>query len=43
LGPNGVEEIKSFGVLSPYEQIALDKLVPDLIAQAKKGVDFVNQ
>lgn len=41
LGPNGVEEVLSFGKLSAFEQKGLDAMLPDLIAQAKKGVDFV--
>lgn len=41
LGPNGVEEILPFGTISDFEQKALDAMIPDLIAQAKKGVDFV--
>jgi malate dehydrogenase len=40
LGPNGVEEILPFGKLTEYEQKGLDAMIPDLIAQAKKGVDF---
>jgi hypothetical protein len=36
-----VEEIHSFGSLSEYEQVGLDKMIPDLVAQAKKGYDFV--
>jgi malate/lactate dehydrogenase len=41
LGPNGVEEVLHFGKLSAFEQQGLDSMLPDLIAQAKKGVDFV--
>jgi len=41
LGPNGVEEILPFGKLTEFEQKALDAMIPDLISQAKKGVDFV--
>lgn len=41
LGPNGAEEVRSFGPLSAYEQKALDAMLPDLISQAKKGVEFV--
>ena len=41
LGPNGVEEILSFGELSASEQATLDAMIPDLLAQAKKGKDFV--
>ena len=41
LGPNGVEEVRHFGKLSAFEQKGLDAMLPDLIAQAKKGVEFV--
>jgi len=41
LGPNGVEEVLHYGTLSKAEQATLDAMVPDLVAQAKKGVDFV--
>lgn len=41
LGPNGVEEVLHFGKISAYEQGVLDAMVPDLVAQAKKGIDFV--
>lgn len=43
LGPNGVEEVLPFGKLSAAEQKTMDEMLPDLIAQAKKGVDFVAQ
>jgi malate dehydrogenase len=42
LGPNGVEEVLPFGALSAAEQKTLDEMIPDLIAQAKKGVEFVH-
>jgi len=35
-----VEEVLPFGVLSAFEKSALDAMLPDLIAQAKKGVEF---
>lgn len=41
LGPNGVEEVLSFGKLSAFEQKGLDAMLPDLISQAKKGIEFV--
>ena len=41
LGPNGVEEVISFGALSAAEQATLDNMIPDLITQANKGVDYV--
>ena len=37
----GVEKIHELGPMSPMEKEALDKAVPDLVAQAKKGVEFV--
>eukprot|EP01039_Chlorochromonas_danica_P007285 gene7286-8062_t len=40
LGPNGVEEVLPFGKLSAFEQKGLDSMLPDLVAQAKKGVEF---
>lgn len=43
LGPRGVEEVLPFGKLSAFEQDGLDKLVPDLIVQAKKGVEFAKK
>lgn len=41
-GPNGVEEIMGYGEISAYEQVWLDKLLPDLKKQIQKGADFVN-
>lgn len=41
LGPNGVEEVLHYGSLSAAEQKTLDAMIPDLVNQAKKGVDFV--
>jgi malate dehydrogenase len=41
LGPSGVEEVLPFGTLSEHEQKLLDAAVPDLVKQAKKGIDFV--
>lgn len=43
LGPNGIEEILSFGELSSFEKEGLDAMIPDLVAQAAKGVAFVNK
>jgi malate dehydrogenase len=43
LGPNGAEEVLSFGSLSAFEQKNMDAMLPDLIAQAKKGVEFVSK
>jgi malate dehydrogenase len=41
-GPNGVEEVLPFGELTPYEQSWLDKMLPELKSQIKKGEDFAN-
>jgi len=43
LGPNGVKEIHGLGPLSDYEKEALEKLLPELIASIKKGIEFVKQ
>jgi len=43
LGPNGAEEIHNFGTLSAFEQKGLDAMLPDLIAQAEKGIAFVKK
>ncbi len=40
LGKNGVEKIHPIGAISAYEQGWLDKMVPDLKNQIKKGADF---
>jgi len=42
LGKNGVEAIHGYGTLSAFEQDVLDKAVPDLIAQAEKGIKFAS-
>ena len=41
-GPEGVKEVLGFGELSPYEKGWLDKMMPELKAQIKKGIDFAN-
>lgn len=43
LGPNGVEEVLPFGPLSAFETSSLEKLVPDLIVQANKGISFASK
>lgn len=43
LGPEGAEVVVPFGQLSPFEKESLDKLVPDLVAQAQKGIDFAKK
>jgi len=40
LGPNGVEEVLPFGKISEFEQKGLDAMMPDLLAQIKKGFAF---
>jgi malate dehydrogenase len=40
LNRDGINQIHSFGTLSPYEQAILDKNLPTLISQAQKGVEF---
>ena len=32
-----------FGTISAFEQATLDAMIPDLVAQAKKGVEYVNK
>lgn len=41
LGPDGVQEVHSFGELSAFEKDNFDSMLPDLIAQAEKGEAFV--
>ena len=43
LGPNGVEEVLPFGTLSKAEQTVFDAMLPDLMAQAKKGFDYATK
>jgi len=43
LGPNGAEVVIPFTNLSEFEKAGVEKLVPDLVAQAKKGIDFANK
>lgn len=43
LGPNGAEEVLPFGELSDFEKEGLEKMMPDLVAQAQKGLDFVKK
>ena len=37
----GVEKIHGLGDLSEYEKAALKAMLPELISQIEKGVDFV--
>jgi len=41
LGKDGVDEVLHYGKLSAFEQAGLEAMLPDLISQAKKGVEFV--
>ena len=41
-GPSGVTEVMGFGELSAYEKGWFDKMMPELKAQIKKGIDFAN-
>uniref|UniRef100_A0A7S3NK97 Malate dehydrogenase n=1 Tax=Aureoumbra lagunensis TaxID=44058 RepID=A0A7S3NK97_9STRA len=43
LGPDGVEEIYGYGTISEFEEQGLKSMLPDLIAQAQKGIDFVKK
>merc|ERR1711972_1040322 len=40
LGKEGVEEIHSYGAVTAHEQKLIDDMMPDLVAQAKKGVEW---
>lgn len=42
-GPSGVEEVLPFGKLSTYEKSWFDKMIPDLMKQIQKGVEFVKK
>jgi malate dehydrogenase len=42
LGPNGAEEVLSYGNLSAYEQQKLDEMMGTLEGNIKKGIDFAN-
>ena len=41
LGENGVEDVFHYGELSAFEEEGLHAMLPDLVAQAAKGVQFV--
>ncbi|KAJ8607869.1 hypothetical protein CTAYLR_008891 [Chrysophaeum taylorii] len=41
LGKHGVDTIHPFGTLSAFEQDNFDAMLPDLLAQAEKGIAFV--
>merc|ERR1711972_455226 len=38
LGKDGVETIHGYGTVTPHEQKLIDDMLPDLIAQADKGI-----
>merc|ERR1711972_486312 len=40
LGKEGVDTIHDIGAVTAHEQKLIDDMMPDLIAQAKKGCDF---
>lgn len=42
LGKNGVETIHGYGTVNDYEKKLIADMMPDLIAQAKKGVDWAH-
>jgi malate dehydrogenase len=42
LGPNGAEEVLSYGTLSAYEQKKLDEMIETLQGNIKKGIEFAN-
>ena len=43
LGPEGAEEVLPYGILSTFEQDNLNALLPDLLKQIQKGIDFANK
>ena len=43
LGANGIEEVLPFGTLSAFEKEGMNKMLPDLMSQVKKGQDFVTK
>jgi malate dehydrogenase len=43
LGKGGVETIHSYGEVTAHEAKLIADMTPDLIAQAKKGVEFANK
>lgn len=42
IGTEGIKTIHGLGDVSDYEQGLIDAMIPDLIAQAAKGVAFVS-
>ena len=43
MGVDGVTDVLPLGTLSAVEQKNLDTMLPELIAQGKKGVEFVHK
>ncbi|KAK4877882.1 hypothetical protein RN001_010388 [Aquatica leii] len=43
LGKDGIQQNLGIGTLTPYEKELLDKAVPQLVQNIKKGEDFVNK
>jgi malate dehydrogenase len=43
LGKDGVDTIHGLGEITPYEEQLVADMLPDLVAQAAKGVAFANQ
>merc|ERR1712066_575006 len=41
LGKEGIETIHGYGAVSAHEEKLINEMMPDLIAQANKGFDFV--
>jgi len=40
LGPNGVKEVRPIGAISAYEEQLLQEMLPELIGQIQKGVEY---
>merc|ERR1712039_701272 len=43
LGKDGVETIHGYGVVNEYEKKLIADMMPDLIAQAEKGIKWANE
>merc|ERR1712039_763570 len=43
LGKEGVETIHDYGVVNEYEKKLIADMMPDLIAQAEKGIKWANE
>jgi malate dehydrogenase len=42
LGKDGVDIIHGYGAVNDYEKKLIADMMPDLISQAKKGVEWAN-